>query len=212
MPKLHFYYSAMNAFKSANLIASYHNYTERNMKAVIMVPSLCVPSHIVGKELTDPYFTSVKGATKGIVSSRIGLQEDAIALHDTFSPSKWVETLGKEIKTIDCILIDEAQFLTVTQVQEFSVLSIDVPILMYGLRSDVRGEPFHASSYILVLADVIKEIKTICHCGRGATMNLRIEMVDGKKVVINPKAMVEIGGNSMYISVCKEHFYQRKAE
>lgn len=186
MAKLHFYYSAMNAGKTTTLLQSNYNYNERDLRTVLFTPSI------------DTRYDS------GHIVSRIGLHSTAISFDPTFNfffYIKKIEQLGK----ISCILIDEAQFLTKVQVMQLAdvVDFLDIPVLTYGLRSDFQGEPFEGSQYLLALAENLVEIKTICHCGRKATMNLRID-ASGK--VVREGEQIEVGGNERYVAVCRLHF------
>lgn len=186
MAKLYFYYSAMNAGKSTTLLQSAYNYQERGMETLLFTPSI-----------DDRVET-------GMIASRIGLSADAVTFDSEFNLYDYTAkavTLNERLK---CILVDEAQFLTKTQVAELSNIAdqLNVPVLAYGLRTDFRGEPFTGSLYLLAWAEELNEIKTICHCGRKATMNLR---VDDNGKVIKDGAQVEIGGNERYISVCRRH-------
>src|SRR3990167_4953368 len=106
---------------------------------------------------------------------------------------------------IKCVLIDEAQFLSKKQIEQLTFITdfLNIPVLTYGIRSDFRGELFEGSSYLLAWADSIIEIKTICHCGKKAIMNLR---VDENGNVVNEGAQIEIGGNDKYIATCRKHF------
>lgn len=186
MPKLHFYYSAMNAGKSTSLLQSSYNYQEKGMKTLLLSP------------LIDDRYGS------GKVASRIGLFAEAV----NFKPHENLYELVKKFKEQDdirCVLIDEAQFLTKAQVWSLTEVAdnLNIPVLAYGLRTDFKGEPFEGSRYLLAWAEDLVEIKTICHCGRKATMNLRID-AEGKAV--QEGAQIEIGGNDRYIAVCRKHF------
>jgi len=186
MAKVYFYYSAMNAGKSTVLLQSSYNYQERGMRTLLFVPSLDTRAGV------------------GKIHSRIGLGSDAIALHST---ENIFETVKKEhIKSpVACILIDEAQFLTTEQVKQATDVadSLSIPVLCYGLRTDFQGKLFPGSAELLGTADNLIELKTICHCGRKATMNLRVAS-DGKAV--KQGAQVEIGGNDRYVPMCRKHF------
>jgi thymidine kinase len=116
-----------------------------------------------------------------------------------------VAILKAQQTNLQCILVDEAQFLTKMQVIQLSdiVDTLNIPVLAYGLRTDFLGEPFEGSLYLLALADNLVEIKTICHCGRKATMNRRI---DENNRPVRTGAQIEIGGNERYISMCRKHF------
>lgn len=189
--KLHFYYSAMNAGKSTILLQSSYNYQERGMDTLLLNP------------LIDTRCGS------GKIGSRIGLQAPAFAFDGVYD---LYQHIAKELaanNNIKCILVDEAQFLTKQQVQQLANVTDDfhVPVLAYGLRTDFQGEPFEGSKYLLALADILIEVKTICHCGRKATMNLR---VDGNGKALREGEQVEIGGNERYVAVCRRHFREGK--
>jgi thymidine kinase len=189
---MYFYYSTMNAGKSTILLQSSYNYRERGMRTLVFAP-----------EIDDRF-----GA--GVVSSRIGLQSVAI----TFSIS---ENLFRRIQQehekqkVDCVLVDEAQFLTKKQVRQLGDVCDDlgIPVLAYGLRTDFQGNLFEGSQYLMAWADNLNEIKTICHCGRKATMVLRIDST-GKPV--REGEQIQIGGNERYVTVCRKHFKQGLAE
>lgn len=192
MAKLYFYYSTMNAGKSTVLLQSSYNYKERGMNTLILLPEI------------DTRF----GAGK--VTSRIGLEAEATL----FSTADNLETVVRtqiEQKEIHCVLVDEAQFLTRKQVIQLSNVTdeLDIPVLAYGLRVDFQGNLFEGSLQLLAWADSMTEIKTICHCGRKATMVLRI---DGEGRVIKDGNQVQIGGNERYTSVCRAHFKSGMAE
>lgn len=188
MAKLYFYYSAMNAGKSTTLLQSSYNYHERGMQTLLFTP------------IIDDRYQS------GQITSRIGLQSQAIAFDNTmnlFLATK--QELSKTKQRSGCILVDEAQFLTKAQVQQLTNISdeLNIPVLCYGLRTDFLGEPFEGSLYLLALADELSEIKTICHCGKKATMNMRVD-TQGRKVTAG--AQIEIGGNDRYIATCRKHY------
>lgn len=187
MAKIYFYYSAMNAGKTTTLLQSAHNYHERGMRTLILTPKL------------DNRFG------EGTVASRIGLSargrifdrdEDLLQLVRAD-----IDANGK----LHCVLVDEAQFLSKSQVWGLTdvVDHLDVPVLAYGLRTDFRGELFEGSQYLLAWADSISEIKTICHTGRKATMVVR---VDDQGHAITDGPQVEIGGNKRYVSVSRPEF------
>ena len=186
MAKLYFYYSSMNAGKSTNLLQSSYNYRERGMNTIVLTP-----------ELDTRYGGS-------IVSSRIGLSTDAI----TFSTADNLLSLVGDAhrdSTLHCLLIDEAQFLTRDQVHQLGDVADDlgIPVLCYGLRTDFQGQLFEGSQHLLAWADSLIEIKTICHCGRKATMVLRL---DDQGRVVKQGAQSKIGGNESYQAVCRKHF------
>ena len=187
MAKLYFYYSAMNAGKTTTLLQSAHNYRERGMRTLILTPRL---DHRAGS---------------GTVASRIGLQAEGVA----FDRDDDLERLvGLDIAArgrLDCLLVDEAQFLSRAQVWQLSevVDALRIPVLCYGLRTDFRGELFEGSQYLLAWADDMQEIKTICHSGSKATMTVRVD-AQGRAVQDGPQ--VEIGGNERYVSVSRAEF------
>jgi thymidine kinase len=186
MAKLHFYYSAMNAGKTTTLLQSNYNYRERGMETLLFIPAIDTRR------------------AKGVIASRIGLESNAYPFEKTFNFFDYVSEVIK-IKHISCVLIDEAQFLTKDQVLQLTriVDGLNIPTLTYGLRSDFMGEPFEGSRYLLAWADELSEIKTICHCGKKATMNPRI---DEKGTLVREGEQIEIGGNDRYIALCRRHF------
>lgn len=187
MAKLHFYYSAMNAGKSTTLLQSSYNYNERGMDTLLYVPAI-----------DDRYGV-------GKITTRIGLQMDALPVASDFDVYHDVKERIKLNQNIKCILIDEAQFLSKAQVAQLGKITDDlnIPVLAYGLRTDFRAEPFEGSLYLLAWADILIELKTICHCGHKATMNLRIDE-SGNAVIDGDQ--IEIGGNDRYIATCRKHF------
>ena len=187
MAKLYFYYSAMNAGKTTVLLQSSYNYQERGMDTLLFTP------------LIDNRYET------GKIYSRIGLHATAISFDKDFNFFEHTKHQMKNNPKLKCVLIDEAQFLTKKQVTELTniVDQLTIPVLAYGLRSDFRGEPFEGSQYLLIWADNLIEIKTICHCGRKAIMNARID-VQGH--IIKTGEKVKIGGNESYISMCRKHF------
>lgn len=192
MAKLYFSYSAMNAGKSTILLQAAHNYEERGMKTKL--------------------FTAFVDSRYGVgrISSRIGLAADAETFTgdtDLFARIKEVLAQGN----IDCILVDEAQFLSEKQVWQLASVADDlgVPVMCYGLRSDFQGQLFPGSAALLAVAEDLREIRTICFCGRKATMNLRIG-ADGKAVVEGEQIL--IGGEESYISVCRKHWVTKETK
>ena len=191
MAKLHFYYSAMNAGKSTTLLQSSYNYNERGMDTLLYTP-IIDRRYGIGK-----------------MASRIGLQNEAIAIDKKFNLFDSIKKKLADNPNIHCVLIDEAQFLTKAQIEQLSNVCdfLQLPVLTYGIRSDFRGEPFEGSSYLLAWADNIIELKTICHCGKKATMNLR---VNEKGEVVTAGEQIEIGGNEKYVATCRKHFRLRQ--
>ncbi len=191
MAKLYFYYSAMNAGKTTSLLQSEYNYRERGMETLLFIP------------IFDDRFE------KGYIASRIGLKAQAVPFDTDFNFYRFVEEKLKEPgNRIKCVLVDEAHFLTKDHVGQLSDISdfLNLPVLTYGLRTDFLGEPFEGSKYLLAHAEELSEIKTICHCGRKATMNARI---DEKGAMVDAGEQVEIGGNDRYVSLCHRHFKQK---
>ena len=185
MAQLYYRYSTMNAGKSLEVIKVAYNYEERGKNVLIVVPS------------TDNRYGP------GVITSRVGVQTQAVAVSDE---TNILELFLKENskRQIDCVLIDECQFLKKHHVLELAEIvdSCDVPVLCYGLKNDFRNELFEGSYNLLVYADKIEEIKTICWCGRKATMVARI--ADGKMVKEGEQIMV--GGNDLYVSLCRKHY------
>ena len=141
---------------------------------------------------------------KGRIGSRIGLQADA----EMFDESTDIFALSKRLSQaseIACIMVDEAQFLTVAQVWQLSAIAdeLSIPVMCYGLRTDFQGQLFDGSTTLLAIADVLREIRTICHCGRKATMVVRLD-ADGTPIADG--AQIEIGGNDKYVSLCRKHW------
>ena len=187
MAKLYFYYSAMNAGKTTTLLQSAYNYHERGMRTLILTPTLDTR------------------AGQGVVASRIGLKARALVFA---GEDDLLDTVRQDIAAhgqLDCVLVDEAQFLSKAQVWQISdvVDMLGIPVLAYGLRTDFRGELFAGSRYLLALADNLIEIKTICHTGKKATMVVRVD-ANGRAVKDGPQ--VEIGGNERYVSVSRAEF------
>ena len=191
MAKLYFSYSAMNAGKSAILLQSAHNYHERGMHTMLLKPAF---------DNRDPKADHIV--------SRIGLNAEA----NVFTPQTDLEVHIKAAhaaQPIDCVLLDEAQFLTPDQVWALARVSdyTKIPIMCYGLRTDFKGELFPGSATLLAIADDVREIRTLCWCGKKATMTLRFD--DSGKAVTEG-AQVEVGGNEKYISLCRRHWAEKK--
>ena len=186
MAKFYFSYSAMNAGKSTLLLQASHNYGERGMQTMLFTAKLDNRSLV------------------GNITSRIGLSEKALTFDNKDNFFNLVEK-GNQKDKISCVLIDEAQFLTSNQVWELSevVEKLNIPVMCYGLRTDFQGNLFEGSAALLAIADELKEIKTICHCGKKAIMVVRLDS-DGK--VIKKGAQIEIGGNEKYASLCRKHW------
>jgi len=186
MAKLYFNYSTMNAGKSTVLLQAAHNYQERGMDTMLLTANMD------------------NRAGPGRIASRIGIGKDAAtfsATTDLFDAIK----LEQERRTFTCVFIDEAQFLTKTQVWQLAraVDDLNVPIMCYGLRVDFRGELFPGSAALLAWADEMREVRTICFCGKKATMVVR-NGPDGKP--LKDGAQIQIGGNETYVSLCRRHW------
>lgn len=187
MAKLYFYYSAMNAGKSTALLQASYNYQERGLETLLFAPAIDDRDKL------------------GWITSRIGLRAKASLFAPHENLLKQVEAHLNQKKELKCVLIDEAQFLTKKQVLQLTLVvdRLKIPVLCYGLRSDFRAEPFEGSLYLLIWADEINEIKTVCYCGRKAIMNIRFDAENHK---ITEGKQIEIGGNERYVSVCRKHF------
>lgn len=185
MAKLYFYYSSMNAGKSSSLLQADFNYRERGMRTMVWTAELDTRS-------------------EGMVRSRIGLE--ARAHHYSPQTDLW-EAIGAAhaSEALDCVLLDEAQFLSRPQVWQLARIAdeLGIPVLCYGLRTDFQGALFPGSAVLLGIADALVELKAVCHCGRKATMNLR---VDGSGEPVREGAQTEIGGNDRYLALCRKHF------
>ena len=184
MAQVYFYYSAMNAGKSTSLLQSSYNYNERGMETLLL------------KSAVD------QRAGTSTIASRIGLKKECHEFVDTDDLLEFVTEQNRQSE-LACVLVDECQFLTEQQVQELCTVADDlgIPVLCYGLRTDFQGKLFEGSRALLAWADRIHELKTICHCGRKATMNLRMGP-DGRAV--KEGEQVEIGGNERYVALCRK--------
>ena len=189
MAKLYFNYSSMNAGKSTALLQANHNYHERGMKTKMFT------------YLGDNRYEKNK------IVSRIGISADANAFSETTDLfQNLIE--DEEQKRIKCVLIDEAQFLKKEQVAQLGriVDELDIAVLAFGIRTDFQGELFEGSKYLLAWADNLKEIKTVCWCGRKATMVVRLDS-EGK--ILSEGQQFEIGGNEKYVPLCRAHFNKK---
>ncbi len=185
MAKLYFYYSSMNAGKSTTMLQADFNYRERGMTTMLWTAELDTRS-------------------EGMVRSRIGLEAGAHHYRPDTDLLADVSSVHNE-SPIDCVLVDEAQFLTPDQVWQLAAVSdeLGIPVLCYGLRTDFQGALFPGSAALLGIADALVELKAVCHCGRKATMNLR---VDGEGNPVKEGEQTEIGGNDRYLALCRKHF------
>ncbi|MDC0042811.1 thymidine kinase [Paracoccaceae bacterium] len=186
MAKLYFQYSTMNAGKSTLLLQASHNYQERGMETYLITARFD------------------KRAGDGKIGSRIGISSDG----DTFdNQENMFQKIESRLKKgpCSCVFIDEAQFLTEEQVWQLAraVDDLSVPVMCYGLRVDFQGKLFPGSAALLAIADEMREIRTICYCGKKATMVIR---QDENGNVIKDGAQIQIGGNETYISLCRRHW------
>jgi thymidine kinase len=192
MAKLYFYYAAMNAGKSTTLLQADFNYRERGMGTMLWTAAL----------------DERQGA--GTIGSRIGLHTEA---HRYNADIDLFDAVGEELKRrpLDCVLVDEAQFLTPDHVLQLARVAdeLGIPVLCYGLRTDFQAQLFPGSATLLALADSLIELKAVCECGRKATMNLRVD-AEGRAVAAGEQT--EIGGNDRYVALCRKHFFERLRE
>ena len=186
MAKLYFHYSTMNAGKSTLLLQASYNYRERGMATYLMTARLDDRAGI------------------GRIASRIGIADEA-DLFDAGTDLYAAFTARLSQGPVACIFLDEAQFLSRAQVWQLArvVDDLNVPVMCYGLRVDFRGDLFPGSAALLALADEMREVRTICHCGKKATMVVR-RGPDGK--ALRDGAQVQIGGNETYVSLCRRHW------
>lgn len=185
MAQLFFKYSTMNAGKSIELIKVAYNYEERGKRVLVFIPAIDDRAGV------------------GVVSSRIGLQREALPVEE--STNILQVFLRENAKhPVDCVLIDEGQFLKKHHVLELTEIvdSFNVPVMVYGLKNDFRNELFEGSYHLLVYADKIEEIKTICWCGRKATMVARVQ--NGR--IVREGDQIAIGGMEMYVPLCRKHY------
>lgn len=185
MAKLYFYYASMNAGKSTTLLQADFNYRERGMATML-------------------WTAAIDNRADSPIASRIGLSADA----RRFTPGTdlWREVMAQHREgALACVLIDEAQFLTAQQAWQCARIADEgnIPVLCYGLRTDFRGDLFPGSAVLLGIADSLEELKAVCHCGRKATMNLR---VGESGEAVGEGAQTEIGGNERYTALCRKHF------
>ncbi|SMG17688.1 thymidine kinase [Paenibacillus aquistagni] len=185
MAQLYFRYGAMNSGKSIEILKVAHNYEEQNKSVLIFTSALDNRDEV------------------GYVSSRIGLRAKAISIHPDTNIFHTVEHRTQTQK-ISCVLIDEVQFLHKEQIQQLTdiVDELHIPVMGFGLKNDFQNEWFEGSKYMLLYADKIEEMKTICwFCERKATMNLRIDEA-GRPIYSGEQ--IQIGGNDTYYPVCRK--------
>ena len=192
MSKLYFRYGAMNSGKSTNLMQVAHNYEERGMKVVLIKPSI-----------------DKKGGDK--LQSRLGVErkvdimiKENQNIYDEIK--KWQEVKFK----INCILVDEVQFLKSEQIDQLFKVAIvlDIPVICYGLRTDFKMQGFEGSTRLLLLAHSIEEMKTICKCGRKANLNGR--KINGKFVFEGEQVAIDHINNVEYESLCGNCYFKYK--
>jgi thymidine kinase len=185
MSKLYFSYAAMNAGKSTVLLQAAHNYMERGMRTLMFTSALYAK------------------AEDGRITSRIGIDSPAELYSGTDDLYAWITREHRKAK-VSCVFVDEAQFLTKGQVWQLARIAdrLDIPVLCYGLRTDFKGELFPGSAELLAIADNLREIRTICHCGRKATMVVR-RTTDGRALTSGAQIGIE---KSMYLSLCRLHW------
>lgn len=186
MASLYFKYAAMNSGKSTQLLQAHYNYVERGMNPVAMTAQL----------------DNRHGAGK--ITARIGLDLHAETFDKTTDIFAHIDGMNRQ-KKIDALLIDESQFMSETQVFQCAKIVDDlgIPVMCYGLKTDFMGKLFTGSEALLRLADNLEEIKTICWCGKKATQTARVTEAGD---VVREGAQVQIGGNDMYMSLCRKHF------
>lgn len=187
MAKLYFNYATMNAGKSTLLLQASYNYQERGMRTVLLNAAL-----------------DDRAGSAGRIGSRIGLSSDSTAFHpddDLF------EIIQADLQNGDiaCVFVDEANFMTEAQAWQLSKIvdELKIPVMAYGLRTDFKGELFPGSKILLAICDEMREVRTICECGRKATMVVRVD-ADGK--VVQDGAQIQVGGNESYVSYCRVHW------
>lgn len=185
MAQFYFRYGTMNSGKSIEILKVAHNYEEQGKNVIIMTSAIDTRDGL------------------GVISSRIGMRRKAVVIDETMNIFDYIASLPEKLY---CVLIDESQFLTKKHILELTriVDELAIPVMAFGLKNDFQNELFEGSKYLLLLADKIEEIKTICHyCPKKATMVLRT--LDGKPIYEGEQ--IQIGGNDSYISVCRKHYY-----
>lgn len=192
MAKLYFNYSTMNAGKSTVLLQAAYNYQERGMKTLLLTAA----------------FDDRAG--KGQIASRIGLSAEADVFSSKDNVFEHIKYAQKN-QQVDAVLVDEAQFLTEEQVWQLANTAdqLRVPVMCFGLRTDFQGKLFPGSAALLAVSDNLKEIKTICWCGRKATMVARL---DANGDVVDEGDQVVIGGNETYVSLCRDHWSRKQLD
>lgn len=184
MAKLYFYYGAMGSSKSANALMAEYNYRERGQKVLLAKTNA---------DTRDG---------RNVIRSRIGLERECVLLSDVCTMKE------NELRVYDAVIVDEIQFASAGQIDFLAhiVDDLDIPVLCYGLRTDFQLNLFEGSERLLAIADEIKEIKTVCWCGRKATCNARYN----KHGIVRSGAQIMLGANDDYIALCRKHFLEGK--
>lgn len=184
MAKLYFYYGAMGSSKSANALMAEYNYRERGQKVLLAKTNI---------DTRDG---------KNVIRSRIGLEHECVLLTDVCAKK------DEELKTYNAVIVDEIQFASGAQIDFLAhiVDDLNVPVMCYGLRSDFQLNLFEGSARLLAIADEIKEIKTVCWCGKKATCNARYN----KHGIVRTGEQIMLGANDEYIALCRKHYYEGK--
>ncbi|WP_337269001.1 thymidine kinase [Oryzifoliimicrobium ureilyticus] len=187
MAKLYFHYSTMNAGKSTMLLQASYNYQERGMRVLLLLAA----------------FDNRAG--QGLIGSRIGLQAPAVVFHLDTNLFDLVKEANGEGEPIACVFVDESNFMTREHVWQLArvVDCLGIPVMAYGLRTDFKGRLFPSSEELMAIADELREVRTICHCGRKATMVVRL---DAQGKVLTEGAQIMVGGNESYVSLCRMHW------
>jgi thymidine kinase len=191
MASLHFKFAAMNSGKSTQLIQAHFNYIERGMYPLAMTPAC------------DSRYGN------GIIGARVGLKLEVGVFEKTTNLFDVVQTESLE-KKVDVFIIDEGQFLSRDQVYQLAdvVDKLNIPVIVYGLKTDFKLEMFEGSYHLMCLADKVEELKTVCWCGNKAHLNARVSETG---IVLREGEQVEIGGNERYVSLCRKHFMDGNA-
>lgn len=188
MASLYFYYSAMNAGKTTHLLQADYNYNERNMNTIIFQKNIY---------------------SNGFVEARIGIKKQANLFDDEFDFYNFIKTYIQKV-SLDIIFIDESQFLLTKQVFQLAKIvdNLNIPVMCYGLRTDFLGQLFEGSAKLLAIADNVIEIKTMCFCGKKATMTARLSSTKNKQQALKEGEKISIE-KTQYISFCRKHYYEK---
>lgn len=188
LAKVYFRYAAMNAGKSTQLLQVRHNYHERHQRTLLLKPHV---DNRDGQEVVKPRIGGLVAKVDALIRPETDVRE-------------LVEKRQEQAGVLDCVLVDEAQFLAPAQVRQLCEVAdfLGIPVMCYGLRTDFRAELFSGSAALMALADDIEELKTICWCGKKATVNARV--LDGHVLREGPQVL--IGGNETYTALCRKHW------